>query len=98
VGWLLHELVGVESGGRRARYVCELVGISPDAREFRGSGLLEGRIALEARGSEGFGFDPVFIPAGEEHTVAQLGNDWKATHSHRARAARRLLDALRQAG
>lgn len=98
VGWLLRELAGVEGDGRRARYVCELVGISPDARELRGSGVLEGRIALEARGSEGFGFDPVFIPEGEEQTVAQLGNEWKAAHSHRARAARGLLDALSQAG
>lgn len=98
VGWLLRELAGVEGDGRRARYVCELVGISPDAREFRGSGVLEGRIALEAQGSEGFGFDPVFIPEGEEQTVARLGNEWKAHHSHRARAARQLLDALRQAG
>jgi XTP/dITP diphosphohydrolase len=98
VGWLLRELRGIEGGGRRARYVCELVAISPDTQELRGSGLLEGRIAFEARGSEGFGFDPVFIPVGEERTVAQLGNDWKATHSHRAGAARGLLDALRQAG
>jgi XTP/dITP diphosphohydrolase len=98
VGWLLRELEGVEGDGRRARYVCELVGMSPAGQEFGGSGVLEGRIAPEARGSEGFGFDPVFIPVGEEHTVAQLGDDWKARHSHRARAARRLLDALREAG
>jgi XTP/dITP diphosphohydrolase len=42
-------------------------------------------------GSEGFGFDPVFIPDGEERTVAELGNDWKRENSHRARAARDLL-------
>jgi XTP/dITP diphosphohydrolase len=98
VGWLLRELAEVEGEARRARYVCELVGLSPDAREFRGTGTLEGRIALEAHGEEGFGFDPVFLPDGEERTVAQLGNEWKAEHSHRARAARRLLDALREAG
>lgn len=98
VGWLLRELAGVEGEGRRARYVCELVAISSDSREFRGTGTLEGRIAHEARGREGFGFDPVFIPAGEERTVAELGNDWKAGRSHRARAARGLLDALREAG
>ena len=56
--------------------------------------MLEGRIALEARGSEGFGYDPVFVPDGEERTVAELGNDWKAGHSHRARAARSLLEQL----
>jgi XTP/dITP diphosphohydrolase len=80
---------------RRARYVCELVAISPDGNELRGTGALEGEIALEAAGSEGFGFDPVFVPVGEERTVAELGDNWKAEHSHRARAARALLEALR---
>jgi XTP/dITP diphosphohydrolase len=98
VGWLLRELAGVEGEGRRARYVCELVGLSPDEREFRGTGTLQGRVANEAQGDEGFGFDPVFIPDGEERTVAQLGDGWKAEHSHRARAARSLLEALREAG
>jgi XTP/dITP diphosphohydrolase len=76
---------------RAARYVCELVLIAPDGRELRGNGILEGRIAGEAAGSEGFGYDPVFIPEGEERTVAELGNDWKLRNSHRARAARALL-------
>ena len=88
------ELRGVEGEGRRARYVCELVALSPVGEELRGTGILEGRIAEDARGSEGFGFDPVFIPDGEERTVAELGNDWKAEHSHRARAARALLANL----
>ena len=45
-------------------------------------------------GSEGFGFDPVFVPDGEERTVAELGNDWKRESSHRARAARDLLASI----
>jgi XTP/dITP diphosphohydrolase len=48
---------------------------------------LKGRIADEPRGSEGFGYDPVFIPGGEDATVAELGDDWKSKNSHRARAA-----------
>lgn len=79
---------------RRARYVCELVALAPDGRELRGTGTLEGRIAEEARGTEGFGFDPVFVPNGEERTVAELGNGWKSEHSHRARAARALAGQL----
>ena len=86
--WLLRELRGIEN--RRARYVCELVAIDPDGGEHRGTGIVEGRIAEEARGSEGFGYDPVFVPEGEERTVAELGNEWKAENSHRARAARAL--------
>jgi XTP/dITP diphosphohydrolase len=90
----LEELAGVEGAGRRARYVCELVAISPEGAEHRGTGVLEGRIAEERSGSEGFGFDPVFIPDGEDRTVAELGNHWKSDHSHRARAARALLASL----
>jgi XTP/dITP diphosphohydrolase len=89
---LLAELEGVAD--RRARYRCELVCISPGGDEFRGSGTLEGAVARERRGTEGFGYDPVFIPHKEQRTVAELGNAWKAEKSHRARAARALLDAL----
>ena len=82
---LLTELDGVDD--RSARYVCELVALGPDGEERRGTGLLEGAIAAERRGDEGFGYDPIFIPAGEERTVAELGNEWKRANSHRARAA-----------
>ena len=92
VAKLLGELEGVKD--RRARYVSELVLLSSEGRELRGTGVLEGRIAFAALGSEGFGYDPVFIPEGEERTVAELGNGWKAERSHRALAARALLQAL----
>jgi XTP/dITP diphosphohydrolase len=93
---LLAELDGVEDRG--ARYVSELVAIAPDREVLRGTGILTGRIALEPRGSEGFGYDPIFIPEGEELTVAELGNAWKATSSHRARAARALREAVDRRG
>ena len=89
VSRLLAELDGVD--GRRARYVCELVCLSPELEELRGSGVLAGTIAYAPRGSEGFGYDPIFIPDGEDLTVADLGDAWKREHSHRARAARALL-------
>src|SRR5262249_58459592 len=98
VGWMLHELDGIEGDGLRARYVSELVAIAPDGREVRGTGTLEGRIIHEPRGSEGFGFDPIFVPDGEERTVAELGDEWKAKHSHRALAAFALRNALRETG
>jgi XTP/dITP diphosphohydrolase len=91
---LLAELRGVEGGGRRARYVCELVALSPEGEERRGTGILSGRIAHEPHGFGGFGFDPVFVPEGEERTVAELGDGWKAENSHRARAARALVESL----
>jgi XTP/dITP diphosphohydrolase len=89
---LVQELEGARD--RRARYVCELVCFTPEGEEARGTGTLEGTVALERRGSEGFGYDPVFIPEGETRTVAELGNAWKAQNSHRARAARSLLASL----
>lgn len=92
VAKLLGELQGVDD--RRAHYVSELVLLAPDGHELRGTGTLEGRIAFAALGSEGFGYDPIFVPDGEERTVAELGNGWKAQNSHRARAARALLAAL----
>ncbi len=94
VGWVLRELADVEGDGRRARYVCELVALSPDGQEFRGTGTLAGRISESVAGSSGFGFDPVFIPEAEQQTVAELGDEWKARNSHRARAANTLLAKL----
>ena len=87
---LLGELAGVED--RRARYVSELVAIAPDSEEFRGTGVVAGRIAREPRGTEGFGYDPIFIPDGEERSIAELGDAWKARSSHRARAAKALRE------
>jgi XTP/dITP diphosphohydrolase len=87
VGRLLAALDGVEGDGRRARYVCELVVLTGQGEEMRGTGVLEGVVAHDPRGSEGFGYDPVFVPEGEARTVAELGDRWKAAHSHRARAA-----------
>ena len=66
-----------------------LVALAADGREVVAEGTLAGTIALSAAGSEGFGFDPIFVPDGERMTVAQLGNEWKRRHSHRARAALR---------
>jgi XTP/dITP diphosphohydrolase len=97
VSRLLDELAGAEGEARRARYVSELVLLPPEG-ELRGTGTLEGRISREPRGSEGFGYDPVFVPEGEEQTVAELGDDWKRKHSHRARAVRALREAVGGSG
>ena len=93
---LLDELEGV--GEREARYLSELVAVTPKGEELRGTGILTGRIADEPRGSEGFGYDPIFVPDGEGRTVAELGDAWKAEHSHRARAARALREAVDRRG
>jgi XTP/dITP diphosphohydrolase len=68
--------------------------LPPGGGELAARGTLEGRIAEERRGSEGFGYDPVFVPEGETRTVAELGNEWKRTSSHRARATAALAERV----
>jgi XTP/dITP diphosphohydrolase len=94
VARLLEDLAGMTGAGRRARYVSELVCLTPALEELRGTGTLEGAIAEAPRGTEGFGYDPVFVPDGEHLTVAELGDRWKAERSHRAAAARNLRKAV----
>ena len=92
VGRMLAAMAGKEN--RRARYVSALAAIAPHGGETVVAGTFEGTIAEAASGSEGFGYDPVFVPDGETQTVATLGNEWKSRHSHRASAARQLLATL----
>jgi XTP/dITP diphosphohydrolase len=92
VARLLQELG--DGDDRRARYVCELVVVDPGGAELRSTGTLDGEIAHEPRGNEGFGYDPIFVPTGETDTVAELGNAWKAANSHRAKAARALAECF----
>lgn len=92
VSRLLAELQGAPDRG--ARYVCRIVVLAPDGVEVEAGGTLEGAIAEAPSGSEGFGYDPIFVPVGETRTVAELGNEWKAEHSHRAQAARALAGRL----
>jgi XTP/dITP diphosphohydrolase len=91
---LLEALASSAGADRSARYVCVLALVSPEGRELTATGTLEGRITDRPRGHGGFGYDPVFVPEGEERTVAELGDGWKAMWSHRARAARALEEAV----
>jgi XTP/dITP diphosphohydrolase len=95
LGRLLHELG--DASDRRCRYRCVMVAIHVDGTELVAEGQLDGVVAHESRGTEGFGYDPLFVPVGETRTVAELGDAWKETHSHRARAARALAERLRDA-
>jgi len=53
-------------------------------------GVLEGHISNEKRGSGGFGYDPIFIPEGQNRSLAELGEAWKDKHSHRAKAVKAM--------
>ena len=89
---LLERLAGETR--RTARMITELVALSPAGEEFRGRGVLEGEIADARRGEGGFGYDPIFVPAGDRRTVAEIGDAWKRRNSHRARAALALAAAI----
>ncbi len=79
------------STGRRtaARATCASSSCSlPTAPRCARQGRWTARSQTRRRGDEGFGYDPIFVPHGETRTVAELGDAWKAEHSHRAQAAR----------
>lgn len=88
---LLAELHEKDNRAARFRTVIALIqGIDEHLFE----GIVEGHITTEERGTEGFGYDPVFAPEGGEKTFAELGVEAKNNISHRARAVRKLADFL----
>ncbi|NLG10221.1 MAG: RdgB/HAM1 family non-canonical purine NTP pyrophosphatase [Coriobacteriaceae bacterium] len=91
---LLRELEGVPKERRTARFACAVVFIDADGKEYVASGTCEGMIAEEPAGSNGFGYDPLFLPADYDGTrsMAELLPAEKNAISHRARA----LESLRQ--
>ena len=95
---LLHELasVGAIKDARRARFRCVLALACKGNLLGSVEGVVEGGIADKARGSNGFGYDPIFIPEGFQQTFGELPAEVKNTISHRAKAIRRLVTKLRQ--
>ena len=88
---LLAELHDKENRAARFRTVIALI---QGTDEHLFEGIVEGHITTEERGTEGFGYDPVFAPEGGEKTFAELGVEAKNNISHRARAVRKLADFL----
>jgi XTP/dITP diphosphohydrolase len=79
---------------RAARYVCVIAFAPISGEPFTVSGIVEGRLSAEPRGINGFGYDPIFIPADYEQTFGELPISLKHTMSHRARAAKAMLNRL----
>lgn len=91
---LLLERLSELDGARRAHFVCALVVVSPGGEECVASGSVHGHIVHEARGENGFGYDPLFVPDGHELTFGELPPETKRAISHRANAAAALLRQL----
>jgi XTP/dITP diphosphohydrolase len=88
----LDKLAGAAPAGSRARYVCVIAHVNPAGEERLFEGRCEGTIARAPRGSNGFGYDPLFVPdAAPDRTMAELSDAEKDAISHRGRAARALL-------
>ncbi|MDE3084530.1 MAG: RdgB/HAM1 family non-canonical purine NTP pyrophosphatase [Verrucomicrobiota bacterium] len=92
---LIRELRGAPVEKRGAHFVCVLVLIGPDVEQVF-EGRCDGRLLEEARGSAGFGYDPIFVPAGCGQSFAELGGEIKNRISHRARAWAKLEEWLNQ--
>ena len=88
---LLSKMANVKDRTARFRTVISLI-INGVEHQFEGR--VEGRIATEKHGTEGFGYDPIFIPEGYDKSFAELGEEVKNQISHRARAVKKLAEYL----
>lgn len=88
---LLSKMSNVKDRTARFRTVISLI-INGVEHQFEGR--VEGRIATEKHGTEGFGYDPIFIPEGYDKSFAELGEEVKNQISHRARAVKKLAEYL----
>jgi XTP/dITP diphosphohydrolase len=96
---LLGQIADVPDDRRTARFVCAAAAVLPDGREIVVEEAMEGRIIDGPLGTNGFGYDPIFVPEGETRTSAEMPSDEKDAISHRGKAFRALapllVDALR---
>lgn len=88
---LLKEMEGKENRKARFRTVIALI---LDNKEYLFEGIVNGTIIAEKTGSEGFGYDPIFVPENYTETFAEMGNDLKNKISHRAEATKKLTNFL----
>jgi XTP/dITP diphosphohydrolase len=91
---LLGEMQNIPADQHNARFQCVIALAWPDGRTKIASGTCEGWITTEARGNNGFGFDPVFYVPERGMTMAELPEDVKNQISHRARAAQKMRPIL----
>jgi XTP/dITP diphosphohydrolase len=95
---VLHDMDAVPRASRTARFRTSVVLAFPDGSELTAEGVVEGTMTETPRGENGFGYDPVFAPAGAKgRTFAELTPERKHAISHRGRALRALAARLREA-
>jgi XTP/dITP diphosphohydrolase len=92
---VLDQVADLPDDRRGAAFICAAALVTPDGTERVVEGRLDGVLVREPRGSGGFGYDPIFLPAGETRTTAELPPADKDAISHRGRALRALAPHLR---
>lgn len=93
---LLRSLAGVPRERRTARFRTAMVLFSPDGSSYATEGSCEGRILESPRGTGGFGYDSLFVPAGEERSFAEMSREEKEAISHRTRALVRMVEVIQR--
>ena len=93
---LLGEMREAATDNRNAHFMCVIALGYPDGSYKAFQGRVDGTIANEPHGTNGLGFDPIFIPNGYNQTFAELGEDVKNTISHRAKALLQLTEFLKR--
>ena len=93
---LIRRMEGTSDQERSARFVCNIAAVLPDGRVIHTEETMEGQIAEEPAGMGGFGYDPIFVPAGYDRTMAELTEDEKNAISHRGQAFRKFAKLLKE--
>lgn len=91
---LIGRLAGVPDEKRSARFVCAIAAVMPDGKLLTTEGIIEGRIGYEERGTNGFGYDPIFLVPPYVQTSAELTEEEKNAVSHRGRALRSMREMI----
>jgi XTP/dITP diphosphohydrolase len=91
---VLKQMLHTPDENRGAQFVCAAVLVMPDGTEVVERGVIEGRLLREHRGTEGFGYDPIFVPKGFAMTTAEMSPEQKDAISHRGQALRKLAISL----
>jgi len=93
---LVAQLTDTEEADRTAQFVCAMALVAPDGTEHLVRGVMPGRLVLTPRGSNGFGYDPIFVADGNTVTNAELTPEQKDAISHRGQAVRAIVPLLRE--
>lgn len=91
---LIDRLSGVPDERRTARFVCAIAAVFPDGETVTALGTIEGKIGYEERGTNGFGYDPIFYLPDMSRSTAQLTPEEKNGISHRGNALRQMKQEL----